>query len=350
MKLFDFSAWRAIAFGVALAGLIPFSGAWALADDAPAASAVEAPAPPLDERLQKIFEGGAPETLADLRAMQDHVLRLTEQLQKSTVGVRVGPAHGSGVIIEDGYVLTAGHVIGAPNRDAVFILHDGRTVRGKSLGLDVGIDSGLMQITGEGDWPEVEMGDSSQLRKGQWVLALGHPGGFETGRRPVLRMGRILDIDDDVIQTDCTLVGGDSGGPLFDMQGRVIAIHSRIGGPLTANIHVPIATYKETWERLAAGESWGFPGSGPYIGVMGDPDSQEARIVEVYPDTPAEEAGIEVGDVIVKFDGREVADFASLARLVQASRPGEEVEVEVLRQVDGQEMSVRLTLEVGRRE
>src|SRR5690606_1520398 len=124
---------------------------------------------------------------------------------------------------------------------------------------DASIDSGLMEITDQGDFPAVEMGDSSKLKRGQWVLALGHPGGFESGRRPVLRLGRILDVEDDAIRTDCTLVGGDSGGPLFDMQGRVIAIHSRIGGPLTANIHVPVNVYKENWDRLAAGEAWGVP-------------------------------------------------------------------------------------------
>ncbi len=180
------------------------------------------------------------------------------------------------------------------------------------------------------------------------MLALGHPGGYESGRRPVLRMGRILDIEDDEIRTDCTLVGGDSGGPLFDMEGRVIGIHSRIGGPLTANIHVPIQTYQDTWDRLAAGESWGLPlgSSGPYIGVMGDPDAQDARIIEVYPDTPAEKAGIQVGDVIVKFDGRAISDFASLARAVQASRPGSKVKIEVRRG----ETTVAVDLEIGQRE
>lgn len=303
----------------------------------------------LDPRLQKIFEGGAPESVADLRAMQDHVLRLTEKLQKSTVGVRVGPAHGSGVIIKDRYVLTAGHVIGQPRRDAALIMHDGTTVRADTLGLNASIDSGLMRIREEGDWPAVEMGDSTKLKKGQWVLALGHPGGFETGRRPVLRMGRILDIEDDAIQTDCTLVGGDSGGPLFDMQGRVIGIHSRIGGPITANLHVPIATYQDTWDRLVASESWGLPigsGTGPYLGVMGDPDSQEARIVEVYPDTPAAKAGLKSGDVVLKFDDVRLTDFASLARQVQASRPGQKVKLEVRRQNE----TVVIDLEIGLRE
>jgi serine protease Do len=306
----------------------------------------------LDPRLERIFSGGSPESLADLRAMQDHVLRLTERLQKSTVGVRVGPAHGSGVIVNDGFVLTAGHVIGQPNRNAVFILHNGMEVRGKTLGMNAQLDSGLMKLDGATDYEAAEIGDSTKLKRGQWVLALGHPGGFETGRRPVLRMGRILNIGDDAIQTDCTLVGGDSGGPLFDMQGRVIAIHSRIGQNLTANLHVPIAEYQENWDRLVAGEAWGFPigSTGPYIGVTGDPDSREARIAQVFPDSPAAQAGIIPGDVIVTFAGQEIADFPALARQVQAQRPGRTVKVEVRRSVAGEEKTVELELKIGRKE
>jgi serine protease Do len=362
VRKFALKALGFFAIWILTCGLIPglfaspfsFPSVAVFADDAPPAAAAKSDNPqerPLDPRLQRILNGGAPESVADLRAMQEHVLRLTERLQKSTVGVRVGPAHGSGVVIKDGYVLTAGHVVGLPNRQAAFVLFDGRVVRGKTLGMNAEIDSGLMKINEAPDVPVVEMGDSSKLKKGQWVLALGHPGGYETGRRPVLRMGRILDIEDDLIRTDCTLVGGDSGGPLFDMEGKVIAIHSRIGEYLTANIHVPVNTYKESWDRLAAGEAWGVPlASSAYIGVGADPDSSEARIAEVYEDSPAEKAGIKIGDVIVKFDGREIADFPALARQVQAQRPGDKVKVEVRRQVDGEEKIVELELEIGRRE
>jgi serine protease Do len=308
--------------------------------------------PQLDPRLEEIFAGGAPESVADLRAMQEHVLRLTQRLQKSTVGVRVGPAHGSGVLVKDGLVLTAGHVVGQPNRDTIFILHDGTILRGKTLGMNAEIDSGMMKLEDAGSVEPAEIGDSSKLKKGQWVLALGHPGGFETGRRPVLRMGRILDIDDDAIQTDCTLVGGDSGGPLFDMHGRVIAVHSRIGQNLTANLHVPVASYEESWDRLVAGEAWGHPigSTGPYIGVTGDQDSSEARIAEVFPDSPAAEAGIMPGDVIVKFGDQEISDFPALARQVQAHRPGQKVKLEVRRLVEGEEKTVEVELKIGRKE
>jgi serine protease Do len=356
LKAFGYFASLAITLGICpgvhFASFHTHSNAVFADDSTPDNSASKTDEGPLDPRLQRVFAGGAPESVADLRAMQEHVLRLTERLQKSTVGVRVGPAHGSGVIVKDGYVLTAGHVVGLPKRDASFVLYDGRMVRGRTLGMNAEIDSGMMRLNDPGDLPAVELGDSSTLKKGQWVLALGHPGGYETGRRPVLRMGRILDIEDDLIRTDCTLVGGDSGGPLFDMQGRVIAIHSRIGQYLTANIHVPVNAYKESWDRLAAGEAWGVPlaSNGPYIGVGADPDSREARVAEVHEDSPAAKAGIKVGDVIVKFGGQDIADFPALARQVQAQRPGDKVQVEVRRQMDGAEKTVELELEIGRRE
>src|ERR1700758_5501580 len=103
------------------------------------------------------------------------------------------------------------------------------------------------------------MGKSTSLTKGQWVVSIGHPGGFRPNRTPVVRLGRVLEANANLIQTDCTLVGGDSGGPLFDMDGKVIGIHSRIGPAITANLHVPVNTYRDTWDDLANGETLGGP-------------------------------------------------------------------------------------------
>lgn len=291
----------------------------------------EKPTPQVD--LEKIFAGTAPTSVVELRAMEDHLRQLSEKVAKCTVGVRVGAAQGSGVIIDkEGHVLTAGHVVGKPNRDVIFILPDGKQVRGKTLGMNRQIDSGLMKITEEGEWPFLEMGDSSKLRSGQWVLATGHPGGYERGRTPVVRVGRVLSNRDSVVVTDCTLVGGDSGGPLFDMDGKVIAIHSRIGGSLASNMHVPVNTYQETWDRLVKADEWGsFPGNAPFVGVVGDPEADNCKIAEVYPNAPASAAGIKAGDIITKFDGKDVPDFQTLASLVGGKQPKDKVEVEILR-------------------
>src|SRR5205807_1727365 len=97
---------------------------------------------------------------------------------------------------------------------------------------------------------------SADLKKGQWVITVGHPGGFRPDRSPPVRLGRVIESTKSLVRTDCTIVGGDSGGPLFDMTGKVVGIHSRIGAPLSANIHVPVDTYRDTWDRLVKGEVW----------------------------------------------------------------------------------------------
>jgi hypothetical protein len=161
------------------------------------------------------------------------------------------------IVSEDGTILTAAHVSGNPKQDALVILSGAKKTKGKTLGRNTGIDSGMMKIAENGKYPFAEMGKSSELKVGQWVIEVGHPGGFKENRGPVVRVGRILALHPIAIRTDCTMVGGDSGGPLFDMQGRVIGINSRIGGVITENVHVPIDTFHETWDRLALGESWG---------------------------------------------------------------------------------------------
>jgi serine protease Do len=295
--------------------------------------------------VKRLFNGEPPQTIADLRAMQQHQQDLAERLVQCTVAVVVGSAHGSGVIIsEDGYVLTAAHVAGTPNRRATVIMADGRRVRATTLGCHLTLDAGLMKITDAGPWPYSEMSEGDSARSGQWCIVTGHPGGFQEGRPPVVRIGRVLTTDRFAVTTDCTLVGGDSGGPLFDMDGKVIGINSRIGRDLTANLHVPVVAYRESWDRLKNGDQWGhFPGTGPVIGVRGMPDASDAKIAQVYPGTPAEKAGIKLGDVIVKFNGRAVTDFSSLQLLVNDCKPGDKVKVELLRE----DRRVLLELVVG---
>ena len=294
--------------------------------------------------LERVFSGERdPRSLAELQAMERHQRELAEQAVACTVGIIVGSAHGSGVIISpDGYVLTAAHVGGVPNRSARVVLPDGRQVRAKTLGAYRTLDAGLMKIEDPGPWPYAEMASPEDpIQVGQWGLVTGHPGGFQDGRAPVVRLGRILLTDRFAITTDCTLVGGDSGGPLFDMEGRVIGINSRIGRLLTANMHVPINAYQESWDRLVKSEEWGhFPGTGPFIGVRGETDAADARLAEVYPGTPAAEAGLQAGDVILKFGEKAVTDFSSLQLLVNDSQPGDQVQIE-LRRGDSQ-----LTLEL----
>lgn len=313
--------------------------------------AAEEVAPKEASSLDAIFAGATPVSVSDLRAMQQQIQEVTKKVIPCTVGVRVGHAHGSGVIVNhQGYVLTAAHVAGKPGEQAMLILHDGRQIRGETLGMHRTLDAGMVRITEERStsrirWPHAPLGTSAKLVPGQWCLATGHPGGFEVGREPVLRVGRVLSIKDDAsITTDCTLIGGDSGGPLFDINGHVIGIHSRIGNPLTVNLHVPIDAYRQQWDRLAAGEAWGHtPDVQPYIGVRGKKEAKSARIEHVKPDSPAAVSGIQPGDTIVKFNEGEVTDFSSLKEFVNDQQPGTRVRLQIRRG----DTLLRVELEIG---
>ncbi len=297
------------------------------------------------ERMARLLQGASPSTVDELKLMQQQVQQITEKLIACTVGVQVGNAWGSGVIVsKDGYVLTAAHVAGKPGRDVRFMLSDGKVVKGRSLGLFRTMDAGLMKITDEGDYPAAEMGKSESLREGYWCLATGHPGGYQDDRKPVLRLGRVLVMSTDGITTDCTLVGGDSGGPLFDLAGNVIGINSRIGARITQNIHVPVSTYKDNWDRMVKAEAWGhLEGHQPYIGIRGEAEVSDAKIASIVPNSPAEKAGLKAGDVILHFDGRQVSDFRSFKDLVAEHQPGDKVMVQIRRGEETKDIEVRLT-------
>lgn len=296
-------------------------------------------------RLDKIFAGDPPSGVEDLKAMQKHVKDLTAKALPCTVGVQIGQAWGSGVIISpDGYVLTAAHVAGGPKRHADFVLSDGRKVRGTTLGLDRGIDAGLMKITDKGEYPYMEMGDSKSIKRGQWCLAVGHPGGYSPERGLVVRLGRVLWNQNDAITSDCTLVGGDSGGPLFDMQGKVIGINSRIAGAITANLHVPVDAFHEGWDRMVKADAWGhLPGQEPVLGVLRTEGSDVARISRVTKDSPAEKGGLQEGDVVIRFGDKEITDFPSLVQAVRDHNPGDKVAVQVKRDDEVVDVTVTLT-------
>ncbi len=305
--------------------------------------------------LERVLAGDAPQSVAELKVMETRVRELSAHVISCTVSVGVGSRHGSGVIVSpEGLVLTAAHVIEEANRNSVITLPDGHRVLAKTLGLNRTIDAGMVKIVDRnrhhknGDWPYREMGDSTKLEPGQWCLATGHPNGFQTTRGPVVRLGRVLSINESHgITTDCTLVGGDSGGPLFDMDGRVIGIHSRIGGSLALNIHIPTSDFQESWERMVKGEEWGsFPGTEPFIGVQGDKKARDARIAEVFPHTPAAKAGIRAGDVLTKFNGQPIPTFDSLIEAVATKKPGDKVALELRRN----DQSLQLELIVGKRD
>ena len=302
----------------------------------------------LDSRLKQVFGGSAPKSLGELRAMDEQQAKVAAVIDQVTVNVQQGSAQGSGVVISgDGYIYTAAHVAGKPGRQAWVRFSDGRRVEAKTLGMDRNNDAGLLKIVEPRStpWPHATRGKSESLKEGQWCIAAGHPGGWQQKRGSVIRVGRILSIKGrsssnsmaNTLFTDCTLIGGDSGGPLFTLEGKLIGIHSRIGTDMEDNMHVPIEVFDSGIKKLENGEAWGtLPGFRPLIGVRGPKSAAtakntEAIVEEVIPDSPAEVAGIEVGDVIKSFDGVKVKTFSDLQAAVEQTLPGDTVLIEIVR-------------------
>ncbi len=199
----------------------------------------------------------SPKDLAELRSIQEQVEKVVPKIVSCTVGVQIGHTRGSGVIVsEDGLVLTAGHMVGKSGQKVLFFLPDGKKAKGTTLGAYKTSDAGLVKIEDKEKWPFAERGSSADLKPGTWCIAVGHPLGFQEKRPPVVRIGRVLRSAGTVIQTDCSLVGGDSGGPLFDLDGKVIGVNSRIGSSMQHNFHVPVDIFNDNWERLVKGDVW----------------------------------------------------------------------------------------------
>jgi serine protease Do len=182
----------------------------------------------------------------------------------SLIGEKV-PGAGSGVVVsEDGLILTAGHVTHG-NDTMIVVFPDGRQAKCKVLGADYTRDVGLAKIIEPGKYAFAELGDSDRLDITTIVIALGHPGGYDVRRTPPARIGRISAKNmGGFLVSDCTLVGGDSGGPLFDLDGRVVGIHSSISESLSFNRDAPVNAAKASWDKMLEGKSWGkVPGDRP---------------------------------------------------------------------------------------
>ncbi len=310
---------------------------------------------PPEVLVSLVQRGGVPKDLQQLQALETQQREIAKRAALCTVNVQlesndVGSTQGGGVIITgDGYVLTAAHVAERPGKRVKIVLGDGRIVSARTLGMNRGVDAGLIKIdSGQNDgepWQHASVGSSKPLTAGMWCMATGHPGGFDQQRGVVVRVGRILAVRPGSIVTDCALIGGDSGGPLFDLSGRLIAIHSRIGNDVADNLHVPVHHYKNDWDDLAAGKAWGFlPGFRPILGVRGVPASPLAVVESVHPGSPADIAGIRKGDIIEMLGDDTISDFESLKRAVEENMPGKRVVVRLKR--DGE--IKRLVVEIGR--
>ena len=253
---------------------------------------------------------------------------------------------GSGVIVSpEGHVLTASHVTKKAGRKIYVRLADGRTVQATTLGTNVNSDTAALKLAGNGPWPYVQIGNSSATQLGDWCLTLGYPLSFERGRPAALRIGRILKKSQNRFVTDSPIMGGDSGGPLFGLNGELIAISSRIKSDISQNLFVPVQQYQNQWTQLAS--SIDVPKmkrstAKSYLGILGETDFDRVRIRRVYQGSPAAAAGLLENDVIVSFGGQRVGNFDDVANVLKSSRPGEEVVAQLNRYGTLINVSVRL--------
>lgn len=300
--------------------------------------------------LPEAFSKSVPTSLTDLRDIQNHVTGLIPQLTDSVVNLRIGRAQGTGVIVSaDGLVLSAAHVTGPPGRRIVVVTADGQKHEGLTLGRNTTLDGSMLRIESDRtDWPHRPIA-ADPIKPGDWCLTLGHPGGFQEDRGQVLRLGRVIEQNDWLIQSDCELIGGDSGGPLFNMHGEVIGINTRIGESTQYNFHVPVPSFTRDWNRFLAGEDFKSH-SGAYLGIGGIPaEGGNGLLIQVVESgTPAQREGLQAGDILQTFQGVPVQDLEQLIKLVGEESPGRTVKLTILRDGESQDLSIRLGMRWNR--
>ncbi|WP_093092506.1 DegQ family serine endoprotease [Shimia aestuarii] len=270
-------------------------------------------------------------------------------------------ALGSGFVIsEDGYVVTNNHVI--EGADEILIeFYSGEELPAKVIGTDKNTDIALLKVESDKPLPFVSFGDSDTARVGDWVIAMGNPlgQGFSVSAGIVSARNRALSGSyDDYIQTDAAINRGNSGGPLFNMDGEVVGVNTAILSPNGGSIGIGFSMASNVVKKVVAqlqefGETRrGWLGvriqnvSEDMVEAIEGLETASGAMVTDVPEGPAKEAGMEAGDVILSFDGADVEDVRGLVKQVGNTDVGTTVRVVVLR--DGKTQTLKVTL--GRRE
>ncbi|NNJ91768.1 MAG: DegQ family serine endoprotease [Gammaproteobacteria bacterium] len=281
-----------------------------------------------------------------------------EQMEIPELLHRDSKSLGSGFIIsEDGYIITNHHVVNKADKILV-TLTDKREFKAKLIGSDKGSDIALIKIDSE-NLPVVTMGKAAELKVGEWVLAIGSPFGFEHSVTAgiVSAKGRNLPDENYVpfIQTDVAINPGNSGGPLFNLDGEVVGVNSQIysrsGGFMGLSFAIPVELAMNVVEQL---KTTGKVARG-YLGVLIQDVTHElaesfnmkrprgALVAKVLPDSPAEAAGLRVGDIILRYNGQNVDRSSQLPPLVGGSPIDRAAKAEVLR--DGKRMIIDVNVQ-----
>ena len=262
---------------------------------------------------------------------------------------------GSGFVISaDGYVMTNAHVVDGAN-DVYVTLTDKREFKAKVIGVDARTDVALLKIEGN-NLPRLTIGDSDKIKVGEWVLAIGSPFGLENTVTAGIISTKARDTGDylPLIQTDVAVNPGNSGGPLINMRGEVVGINSQIysrsGGFMGISFAVPIDEAIRVSEQLKVSGKVTRGRIGVQIGEvtkdvaesLGLPKAQGVQIVRVESDGPGAKAGLQAGDIILKFNGVAIEKVSDLPRLVGSVKPGTHGTVTVWRKGASRDIDVTI--------
>jgi len=267
-------------------------------------------------------------------------------------------ALGSGFIIDsEGYVVTNNHVIEDAEQVQV-VLEDGTTLPARIIGTDPRSDLAVLKVETDKALPAVLFGNSDSVRVGEWVVAIGNPFGLGGTATAGIISARGRDIQsgpyDDYLQIDAPINKGNSGGPVFDTEGRVIGVNTAIfspnGGSVGIGFAIPASQAKTAVQQIIED---GYVTRG-WLGVQIQPvtediqaslgleGTQGALVSDVNKDSPAAKSGLEVTDVILAFDGKQIADTRELVRLVAKTRPDQKVPVSIWREGRKRDIEVKI--------
>jgi serine protease Do len=271
---------------------------------------------------------------------------------------RGGTSLGSGFIIDPaGFIVTNNHVI--ENADEIMVLtHDNEELKATIVGRDEKTDLALLKVDAGKPLPYVKWGDSDELRVGDWVMAIGNPFGLGGTVTAGILSARQRDINsgpyDDYMQTDASINRGNSGGPMFNMDGEVVGINTAIfspsGGSVGIGFAIPANLAKPIIDQI---KQFGKPKRG-WLGVRIQTVSPElaeglrlkdprgALVASVTKGGPADKAGLKQGDVVLKFDGKDITQMRGLPRVVAETATGKQADVVIWRQ--GKEMTLKVTV------
>jgi serine protease Do len=360
-ETFDPAAMARLLAAFALAVL---AMAWAMtwAGPAHARSAPESFADLVDQVLPAVVNVSSTQKVPQDQQQQDLDEMFREFLDKREgepdPRPRGGTSLGSGFIIDPaGFIVTNNHVI-EDAEEIMVLTHDNRELKATIVGRDEKTDLALLKVESGGPLPYVPWGDSEALRIGDWVMAIGNPFGLGGSVTAGIVSARQRDINsgpyDDYIQTDASINRGNSGGPMFNMDGQVVGINTAIFSPTGGSVGIGFAVPSNLAKPIIAQiKEFGKPKRG-WLGVriqtvspelaegLHLPSPKGALIASVTKDGPADKAGMKQGDVVLKFDGKEITQMRGLPRIVAETQTGKLADVIIWRQ--GKQMSLKVAV------